>query len=77
MPTVWAGGHFDIDTTAYDNGVHAIFWTATDSAGTATASAAVFFHPEHRSSRPCGPCGLFGFGAPPRPPTLHPHCPKI
>ncbi len=38
-----AGGYFDIDTTAYDNGVHSIFWTATDSGGNADGIGSRYF----------------------------------
>jgi hypothetical protein len=38
-----AGGYFDIDTTAYANGVHTIYWTAQDSAGNSDGIGSRYF----------------------------------
>jgi hypothetical protein len=38
-----AGGYFDIDTTAYTNGVHTIYWTAKDNAGNADGIGSRYF----------------------------------
>lgn len=38
-----AGGYFDIDTTAYTNGVHTIYWTAQDNAGNIDGIGSRFF----------------------------------
>jgi hypothetical protein len=38
-----AGGYFDIDTTAYANGVHSISWTATDSGGNTDGMGSRYF----------------------------------
>jgi hypothetical protein len=38
-----AGGYFDIDTTAYTNGVHSISWTATDSGGNTDGMGSRYF----------------------------------
>jgi hypothetical protein len=38
-----AGGFFNLDTTAYANGVHTIYWTATDSAGNTDGIGSRFF----------------------------------
>ncbi len=36
-------GHFEIDTTAYANGVHTIAWTATDNAGNSDGIGSRYF----------------------------------
>lgn len=38
-----AHAYFDFDTTAYDNGVHSIYWTAGDSAGNSDGIGSRFF----------------------------------
>jgi hypothetical protein len=38
-----AGGYFNLDTTQYSNGIHVIFWTATDSAGNADGIGSRYF----------------------------------
>lgn len=38
-----AAGYFDIDTTAYENGVHTIQWTATDSGGNTDGIGSRYF----------------------------------
>jgi hypothetical protein len=38
-----AGGYFDFDTTAYENGVHSICWTATDNAGNSDGIGSRYF----------------------------------
>lgn len=38
-----AHAYFDIDTTAYENGVHTIFWTAEDNAGNAEGIGSRYF----------------------------------
>ncbi len=38
-----AGGYFDIDTTAYTNGVHTIYWIARDNAGNADGIGSRYF----------------------------------
>jgi hypothetical protein len=38
-----AGGYFYLDTTAYTNGVHTIFWTAEDDAGNADGIGSRYF----------------------------------
>ncbi len=40
-----SGAHvyFDLDTTAYENGVHSIFWTAADDAGNADGIGSRYF----------------------------------
>jgi PKD repeat protein len=38
-----AAGYFEIDTTAYDNGVHTIQWTATDSGGNTDGIGSRYF----------------------------------
>jgi hypothetical protein len=38
-----AGAYFDFDTTDYANGVHTIYWTATDSAGNADGIGSRYF----------------------------------
>ncbi|MCX6584202.1 MAG: SBBP repeat-containing protein [Candidatus Aminicenantes bacterium] len=39
-----AGGYFDFDTTAYENGMHSIFWTATDNAGNTDGIGSRYFY---------------------------------
>ena len=36
-------GHFSLDTTAYENGVHTIFWTAEDNAGNVDGIGSRYF----------------------------------
>ncbi|MCP5107555.1 MAG: hypothetical protein GY950_29475 [bacterium] len=38
-----AGAYLDLDTTAYDNGVHTIYWTATDGAGNTEGIGSRYF----------------------------------
>ncbi|HLP60924.1 MAG TPA: hypothetical protein VK186_18930 [Candidatus Deferrimicrobium sp.] len=38
-----AGGYFDFDTTAYENGVHTIYWTVTDNAGNSDGIGSRYF----------------------------------
>ncbi len=38
-----AAGYFNLDTTSYDNGVHNIYWTATDSGGNTDGIGSRFF----------------------------------
>jgi hypothetical protein len=38
-----AGGYFDIDTTAYANGIHSISWSATDSGGNTDGMGSRYF----------------------------------
>jgi hypothetical protein len=38
-----AGGYFDIDTTAYTNGIHTIHWVARDNAGNADGIGSRYF----------------------------------
>jgi Leucine-rich repeat (LRR) protein len=39
-----AHAYFDFDTTTYENGVHTIFWTATDNAGNADGIGSRYFN---------------------------------
>ncbi len=36
-------GYFDFDTTAYENGIHTIYWTATDNAGNSDGIGSRYF----------------------------------
>lgn len=38
-----AGAYFDFDTTAYENGIHTIYWTAADNAGNSDGIGSRFF----------------------------------
>jgi hypothetical protein len=38
-----AGAYFDIDTSAYEGGVHTIFWTAVDNAGNSDGIGSRYF----------------------------------
>jgi hypothetical protein len=38
-----ASGYFDLDTTSYANGVHTIYWTATDNSGNADGIGSRYF----------------------------------
>ncbi|UCH92827.1 MAG: BACON domain-containing protein, partial [Candidatus Aminicenantes bacterium] len=38
-----AGGYFNLDTTAYTNGVHTIYWVASDSAGNSDGIGSRYF----------------------------------
>ncbi|MCU0289809.1 MAG: SBBP repeat-containing protein, partial [Acidobacteria bacterium] len=38
-----AGGYFNLDTTQYDNGIHIIFWTASDNAGNSDGIGSRYF----------------------------------
>ncbi|MCP4147334.1 MAG: hypothetical protein GY757_06240 [bacterium] len=38
-----AGGYFSLDTTAYTNGVHTIYWTAEDDAGNSEGIGSRYF----------------------------------
>ncbi len=39
-----AGGYFNLNTTEYANGIHIIFWTATDDAGNADGIGSRYFN---------------------------------
>jgi hypothetical protein len=43
-------GHFSLDTTAYNNGIHTIFWIATDSGGNADGIGSRYFTIQNRGS---------------------------
>ncbi len=45
-----AAGYYSIDTTKYDNGIHSIFWVATDNGGNAGGIGSRFFSIENTSS---------------------------
>jgi len=45
-----AAGLFELDTTAYDNGVHSIYWTAQDSGGNTDGIGSRFFTINNPSS---------------------------
>ena len=38
-----ACGYFDFDTTVYENGVHTLYWTATDNAGNSDGIGSRYF----------------------------------
>lgn len=38
-----AGAYFDFDTTTYENGIHTIYWTATDNAGNSDGIGSRYF----------------------------------
>lgn len=46
-----ASGYFDLDTTAYENGVHTIQWVATDNAGNTDGIGSRFFSVQNSGSR--------------------------
>jgi hypothetical protein len=48
-----AAGYFDIDTTSYDNGVHTIQWTATDSGGNTDGIGSRYFTIQNTGSSQC------------------------
>jgi hypothetical protein len=52
-----AHGYFDIDTTAYDNGVHSIYWIAADNAGNADGIGSRFFTIQNSGARAQGTSG--------------------
>lgn len=43
-------GYFDFDTTLYDNGVHTIYWTASDNAGNMDGIGSRYFMIQNSSS---------------------------
>ncbi|MCP5104660.1 MAG: hypothetical protein GY950_14845 [bacterium] len=45
-----AHAYFDFDTTAYDNGVHLIYWTAADSAGNIDGIGSRYFSVQNTNS---------------------------
>ncbi len=45
-----AGGYFNLDTTTYSNGVHTIYWTATDDAGNTDGIGSRFFTIQNHGS---------------------------
>jgi phosphodiesterase/alkaline phosphatase D-like protein len=45
-----AGGHFYLDTTMYDNGVHTISWSVTDDAGNADGIGSRYFTIQNNGS---------------------------
>jgi hypothetical protein len=45
-----AHAYFDIDTTAFTNGVHTIYWTATDSAGNTDGIGSRYFSVQNAQS---------------------------
>jgi protocatechuate 3,4-dioxygenase beta subunit len=45
-----AGAYFDIDTTAYDNGVHTIAWLAADNAGNSDGIGSRYFTIQNTTS---------------------------
>lgn len=47
-----AGGYFDIDTTAYANGVHTIQWTAADSGGNKDGIGSRYFTIQNTGNPP-------------------------
>jgi hypothetical protein len=44
-------GHFDFDTTKYENGVHTIFWTAEDDAGNSDGIGSRYFTIQNLTGR--------------------------
>jgi hypothetical protein len=46
-----AAAYFDIDTTAYDNGVHTIAWSVVDDAGNTDGIGSRYFSVQNSSSR--------------------------
>jgi len=46
-----ASGYFTLDTTAYENGVHTLQWTATDSAGNTDGIGSRYFSVENTVNR--------------------------
>jgi hypothetical protein len=49
-----AVGYFQLDTTAYTNGVHTIYWTATDDAGNTDGIGSRYFTIYNAGSRSAG-----------------------
>jgi photosystem II stability/assembly factor-like uncharacterized protein len=49
-----AGGYYDIDTTAYTNGVHTIYWIATDSGGNSDGIGSRYFSIQNTGSSRSG-----------------------
>ena len=49
-----AAGYFSLDTTAYNNGVHTIFWIATDSGGNADGIGSRYFAIQNSGSSRSG-----------------------
>jgi len=45
-----AGAYFDINTAAYENGIHSIYWIATDNAGNADGIGSRFFSIQNTGS---------------------------
>lgn len=45
-----AGAYFDINTSAYENGVHSIYWIATDNVGNADGIGSRFFSIQNTGS---------------------------
>jgi hypothetical protein len=50
-----AMGYFDIDTTAYTNGLHSIFWVATDTGGNADGIGSRYFSISNSNRLPGSP----------------------
>jgi len=62
-----AAGYFSIDTTAYDNGVHTIQWTATDSGNNTDGIGSRYFTVQNSSTQ-----GTPGMAQSVRPTAHHP-----
>jgi hypothetical protein len=62
-----AAGYFSIDTTAYDNGVHTIQWTATDSGNNTDGIGSRYFSVQNSSTQ-----GAQGIAQSVRPTANHP-----
>jgi len=56
-----AVGYFMLDTTAYTNGVHTIYWTATDTAGNADGIGSRFFTIQNGTANGAS-AGVMGMG---------------
>jgi len=50
-----AMGYFDLDTTAYTNGLHSIYWVATDTGGNADGIGSRYFNVSNSNRLPGGP----------------------
>jgi hypothetical protein len=50
-------GYFNLDTTPYANGLHSIFWVATDTGGNADGIGSRFFRIANSSRLPGSPVG--------------------
>jgi hypothetical protein len=50
LNNIGAGGHFSIDTTAYEDGTHTVTWVVTDNAGNADGIGSRFFQVQNAGS---------------------------